>query len=63
MVTNVKTISEQTRESPVGQQAGKDSLSREEEVLFDLNGTVIIEGPVECLVHNRTALDDLGNLR
>jgi hypothetical protein len=61
VISDVQTVSEQTRKGPVGQETGENSLSRKEEVLVDLDSTVIIKGPVIGLVHNRTTLDDLGN--
>lgn len=61
MVSNMQAIGEQTGERPVRQETREDALSREKEGLFDLDSTVVIEGPVVRLVHNRTTLDDLGH--
>jgi hypothetical protein len=58
VASNVQTVSVQTREGPVGQETGENTLPREEEVLIHLDRTVIIEWPVISSVHNRTALDN-----
>ena len=58
MGPDVQTIDVQTHESPVRQETGEDPLSRKEEAPLNLDSTVIIEGPIISLIHNRTTLDD-----
>lgn len=63
VVSDVQTVGEETAESPVRQESRENALSGEQEIAVNLDGTVIIEGPVVRLVDNRTTLDDPGDPR